>query len=73
MEIENTILSEITKTQKYEYGMYSLVDSSHKQRMLRRLFVILEKLSNKVNPKKNIYRSSWKLEADKIDKQKLGA
>ena len=24
MEIENTILSEITQTQKYEYDMYSL-------------------------------------------------
>ena len=35
--------------------------------------MILEKLSNKVNPKKNIYRSSWKLEADKIAGQKLGA
>ena len=35
--------------------------------------MILEKLSNDVNPKKNIYRSSWKLEADKITRQKLGA
>ena len=25
MEIENTLLSEITKTQKYEYDMYSLI------------------------------------------------
>ena len=25
MEIENTILSEITQTQKVEYGMYSLI------------------------------------------------
>ena len=25
MEIENTILSEITQTQKYEYGMYSFI------------------------------------------------
>ena len=25
MEIENTILSEITQTQKDEYGMYSLI------------------------------------------------
>ena len=35
--------------------------------------MILEKLNNKVNLKKNIYRSSWKLEADKITWQKLGA
>ena len=26
----------------------------------------LEKLSNKVNPKKNIHRSTWKVEIDKI-------
>ena len=26
MEIENTILSEITQTQKGEYGMYSLIN-----------------------------------------------
>ena len=25
MEIKNTVLSEITQTQKYEYGMYSLI------------------------------------------------
>ena len=31
----------------------------------------LEKPNNKVNPKKNIYRSSWKLEADKNTGQKL--
>ena len=35
--------------------------------------MILEKLSNKVNPKKNICSSSSKLEADKIARQKLGA
>ena len=36
--------------------------------------MILENLSNKVNPKKkNIYLSSWKLEADKIARPKLGA
>ena len=34
--------------------------------------MILEKLSNKVNPKKNIYRSFWKLETDKMAGQKLG-
>ena len=28
--------------------------------------MILEKISNKVNPKKNMYRPSWKLETDKI-------
>ena len=28
--------------------------------------MILEKLSNKVNPKRNIYRPTWKLETDKI-------
>ena len=26
MEIENTILSEVTQTQKHEYGMYSLIN-----------------------------------------------
>ena len=51
---------------------HSLVESSHKQRTLSLQFMILEKLSNKVNPKKNIYRFSWKLEADKIARQKLG-
>ena len=25
MELESTILSEVTQTQKYEYGMYSLI------------------------------------------------
>ena len=35
--------------------------------------MILENLSNKVNPKKNIYRSTWKLEADNIALQKLRA
>ena len=35
--------------------------------------MILEKLNNKMNPKKTIYRSSWKLEADKIAGQKLEA
>ena len=35
--------------------------------------MILEKLSNKVNPKKNIYRTTRKLEADKITRRKLGA
>ena len=29
----------------------------------------LEKLSNKVNPKKNIYRSIWKWKIDKITRQ----
>ena len=28
--------------------------------------MILEKLSNKVNPKKNISRSNWKVKIDKI-------
>ena len=27
--------------------------------------MILEKLSNKVNPKKNIYRPTWKLETER--------
>ena len=35
--------------------------------------MILKKLNNKVNPKKNIYRSSWKLEADNITRQNLSA
>ena len=35
--------------------------------------MILEKLNKKVNPKKNIYLSSWILEVDKIARQKLGA
>ena len=36
MEIETTILSEITQTQKDEYGMYSLISgSSHEQRTFK--------------------------------------
>ena len=35
--------------------------------------MVLEKLSNKVNSKKNIYKLNWKLETDKIIKQNLGA
>ena len=35
--------------------------------------MILQKLSNKVNPKKNIHRSSWKYVADKIASQQMGA
>ena len=31
--------------------------------------MILEKLSNKVNPEKNIYRLTWNFEADKITRQ----
>ena len=33
----------------------------------------MEKLNKKVNPKENIYLSSWILEVDKIAGQKLGA
>ena len=35
--------------------------------------MVLEKLNKKVNPKKNIYLSSWILEVDKIAIQKLRA
>ena len=35
--------------------------------------MILEKLNKKVNPKKNIYLSSWILEVDHIVGKKLGA
>ena len=34
--------------------------------------MILEKLNKKVNLKKNIYLSSWILEADKIARKNLG-
>ena len=48
MEIENTILSELTQTQKDEYGMYSLISD------IEPIIQILEKLNRKVNPKKNM-------------------
>ena len=36
METENTLLIEITQTQKDEYGMYSLIrGSSHEQRTFK--------------------------------------
>ena len=41
------------------------MDTSDKQRTTSPQFRILEKLSNKVNPKKNIYRHTWNLESDK--------
>ena len=35
MELDNTILSEVTQTPQNEYSMYALIsDSSHKQRTL---------------------------------------
>ena len=34
--------------------------------------MILEKLSNKVSHKKNIYRSTWKVETDKIGSMGVG-
>ena len=40
------------------------MDTSYKLRTFS-----LERLSNKVSTKKNIYRSSWKLEVDRIDCQ----
>ena len=74
MEIENTLLSEITRPIKMNMvWTHLLVDSNHKHRTLSLQFVILETLNNKVNLKKNIYLSSWILEVEKIIGQKLAA
>ena len=42
---------------------------AEKQRILRLQFMILEKLGNKMNPKKSIHRSTSKGEADRISWQ----
>ena len=52
MEPEDPILTEVTQTQKGKRGIYSLIGAVT-QRIL-----ILKKISNKVNPKKNIHRST---------------
>ena len=44
-----------------------------KQRILNLDPMILDKLSNKLDPKKNIHRSTWKKEIDKNHLTKLGA
>ena len=50
---------------------HALVNSSHNHKTFSIYFLILENLSNLVNIKENITRSSWKLEVDKTTRQKL--
>ena len=56
-------LSEVTQNQKAFTHKWILAT---KQRIMSLLSTILKKLSNKVNPKRNINRSPWEGEIDKI-------
>ena len=75
MEPENTILSEVTQTQKDEYGIYSLING-YQPKTKNIEFMILEKLSNKVHPKKTYInppeKSKQTRSSDKIGNIEVG-
>ena len=60
MELDKTILSEVTQTQKDEHGMFSIISKilDLKQRITRLQFTVSEKLGKKEYPKRDMQGGS---------------
>ena len=58
MDLENTILSKVTQTQKDNYLIYSLISNfTHKAKNTSLQFTITENLDNNEDPKRDIKAS----------------
>ena len=64
-ELEQTILSKVTQTQKNKHSMYSLiVDIRHRKNSLQS--TTPEHLGSKEDPKRDVHRFIWEAEIDKV-------
>ena len=58
MELEKSILDEVTHIQKHRYNIYSLTNGDKKQRITSVQSTIIENLDNKEDPKRDIHGSN---------------